>query len=258
MHVDAVVGVSAGAVAAGVIGMQIAPAEAGNRATALFGGDRSLIDLTVPTVAMASGARLNGRLKELFGESRLLEDLWLPTAVISTNLTTASTHLHRSGLLWRAVRASAAIPGVFPPVAEPFGLLVDGGIVDNLPIDLVRRHHPGATVMASDVGRKMQLLPDDFPSEAEVSGWAAVRSRVGRRDRVPGMLQILGQLTALGGAGGKTSRGDMHLEFDLDDFGMFDFKKGERIVAAGYQQCVPEIDAWLEKRSADRTPSEAA
>ncbi len=258
MPIDAVVGVSAGAVAAGVIGMQVPPDVAGERATALFGGDQSLIDLTVPTIAMASGARLNERLKRLFGEQRLLEDLWLPTAVVSTNLTTASTHLHQSGSLWRAVRASAAIPGVFPPVAEAFGLLVDGGIVDNLPVELVRRHHPGATVIASDVGRKMQLLPDDFPADAEVSGWTAVRSRVGRGDRVPGMLQILGQLTALGGAGGKADRGDMHLEFDLDDFGMFDFKKGAAIVAAGYEQCVSEIDAWTASQLNSTTPMEMA
>lgn len=249
VHIDAVVGVSAGAVAACMIGMGIPPIEAGDRATSLFGGDRGLLDFTVPTVAMASGARLNQRLKELFTENRLLEDLWLPTSVISTNLTTATTHVHQRGYVWRAVRASAAIPGVFPPVAEPFGLLVDGGIVANLPIDLVRDHHPGATVIASDVGKKLQLLPDDFPTDPEVSGWMAVRSRVGGRDRVPGMLRILGQLTALGGAGNQETRGELHLEFDLDEFGMFDFKKGHEIVAAGYEQAQSAVATWAEDRS---------
>ena len=66
-------------------------------------------------------------------------------SVVSTNLTTSDANVHRTGSLWRALRASTAIPGVFPPAVEPEGVLVDGGVVDNVPIALARRLHPGAT-----------------------------------------------------------------------------------------------------------------
>ncbi len=242
--VDGIVGVSAGAVAGAVIAMGHGHLEGGRLAKKLFSDGGSPIDLTIPTIALASGARMNERLKELCGPTRRLEDLWLPTSFVSANLTTNDVHVHHKGLLWRALRASTAIPGVFPPVAEPAGLLVDGGVVANLPVDLARRIHPGATIVASDVSRKMELLPDEFPTEAEMSGWKAVRSRVRSHHRPPGMVRILAQVTALGGAGSTQSRGDLHLEFDLDDFGVFDFKRAQAIIEAGYHQSRTQVEAF--------------
>lgn len=239
--IDAVAGVSAGAIAASIVAMGTNPVTGGQLANQLFAEGGSPIDLTIPTIALASGVRINERLKELCGETRTLEDLWIPISIVSTNLTTSDVHVHQKGLLWRAIRASTAIPGVFPPVADPAGLLVDGGVVANLPVDIVRRLHPGATVIASDVGKKMELLPEDFPEAAEISGWRAVRSRVRSDNKLPGMVRILAQLTALGGAGSAQSRGDLHIEFDLDNYGMFDFKKGSEIVEAGYQQSLVEV-----------------
>lgn len=242
--IDAVVGVSSGAVAAACIGMGLDPVTATATATRLFCEDGGAVDLTVPTIALCSGRRMNARLKELCGEHRTIEDLWIPTRFVSANLTTADLHIHDRGLLWRALRASTAIPGVFPPVPEPEGLLVDGGLVANLPIDLVRRLHPGATIIASDVGRRLELLPDAFPHGAEVGGWEAVWSRM-RHRRVPGMVRILAQLTALGGAGPNQGRGDLHLDFDLARFGMFDFKKAAAIVEAGYEQSLAALEARM-------------
>ena len=115
----------------------------------------------------------------------------------------------------------------------------------NLPVELVRRLHPGATVITSDVGRKLELRSDAFPAEAEVSGWHAVRARIGRRQKVPGVVRILAQLTALGGAGSRQERGDLHIDFDLARFGMFDFKKADAIIEAGYRQSLAALDQSL-------------
>ena len=176
--IDAIAGVSAGAVAGAVMALGYDHEDGGAVANRLFTEGGGPVDLTIPTIAIASGARMNERLKELCGETRTLEDLWLPLSVVSANLTTSDVHVHTAGSLWRTLRASTAIPGVFPPVAEPFGLLVDGGLVNNLPVELARTRHPGASVIASDVGRKIGLMPDGYPVEAEVGGWAAVRSRL--------------------------------------------------------------------------------
>ncbi len=241
VEIDAVAGVSAGAVAAAVVAMGHDPRAGALVATQLFCLNGSPVDLTVPTVALASGRRMNARLKQLADETRVMEDLWLPATFVSANLTTAQAHVHRRGLLWRALRATTAIPGVFPPVPEPEGLLVDGGLVANLPVDLVRGLHPGATVITSDVGRKLELRSDAFPAEAEVSGWHAVRARVGQRQKVPGVVRILAQLTALGGGGSREERGDLHIDFDLARFGMFDFKKADAIIEAGYRQSLAAL-----------------
>ncbi|MGI9613996.1 MAG: patatin-like phospholipase family protein, partial [Acidimicrobiales bacterium] len=187
--------------------------------------------------------RLASRLIELCGETRTIEDLWLDVSVVSSNLTTSDIHVHRSGLLWRALQASTAIPGVFPPVVEPDGVLVDGGVVANLPLDLARRLHPGATLIASDVGRNLELSPDDFPPERATGGWRNIRSPLRRRRQASDNVRVLTQVTVLGGAGSSQEPADLHIELALDRFGMFDFRKGHDIIEAGYQQSVNQIDA---------------
>ena len=243
--IDAVVGASSGAVAAAIIAMGHDADTGAELAMRLFGDGRSPVDLTVPTVSVASGARLTAGLRELCGEARTIEDLWMRLSVVSTNLTTSDANVHRTGSLWRALRASTAIPGVFPPAVEPEGVLVDGGVVDNLPIALARRLHPGAVIIAGDVGRKMELSPGDFAPAAESGGWRDVRSRLGRGRTAPGMIRILAHVSALGGVASNQEPADVHIEFDLDRFGIFDFRKGREISATGYAQAAAELDAAL-------------
>ena len=81
------------------------------------------------------------------------KDLKIPFAAVSCDITTGEKIVLDSGPLAPAVRSSAAIPGLFSPVELNDRLLVDGGIVDNLPIEEVRTM--GANyVIASDVSRR--------------------------------------------------------------------------------------------------------
>ena len=67
-----------------------------------------------------------------------IEELPLPFFCISSDLTTGRIHVHRDGKLWRALRASVALPGILPPVTHHGHLLVDGGVMNNLPVDVMR------------------------------------------------------------------------------------------------------------------------
>lgn len=81
------------------------------------------------------------------------KDLKIPFAAIACDIHTGERVVLNSGPVAPAVRASAAIPGLFSPVEIGGRLLVDGGIVDNLPVDLVRSM--GADyVIASDVSKR--------------------------------------------------------------------------------------------------------
>ena len=68
-----------------------------------------------------------------------IEDLPLPFFCVSSNLTTGHSEVHRRGMLWRWLRASVAIPGVLPPVMNNGEVLVDGGTMNNLPVDVDAR-----------------------------------------------------------------------------------------------------------------------
>jgi hypothetical protein len=73
---------------------------------------------------------INARLQEHFGETDII-DLKIPFYALSTNLTSGHVHIHRSGSLRQALRATISLPGILPPVVEGDDILVDGGVLDN-------------------------------------------------------------------------------------------------------------------------------
>ncbi|MFO8149205.1 MAG: cyclic nucleotide-binding domain-containing protein, partial [Trueperaceae bacterium] len=109
-----------------------------------------LLDYTLPVSGLIAGRRI-ARSIERGTDGRDLEDLWIPYRCVSTNLTRSTTVVHRRGVLARAMHASLAIPGVLPAVAYGGDLHVDGGVMNNLPVDVARRETPTGTVIASDV-----------------------------------------------------------------------------------------------------------
>ena len=57
---------------------------------------------------------------------------------MTTNMTRGEPTVHQEGLLWKLVRASMTIVGLIPPVYENGELLIDGGYLNNMPVDVMR------------------------------------------------------------------------------------------------------------------------
>ncbi|XP_050577631.1 neuropathy target esterase sws isoform X5 [Bombus affinis] len=95
---------------------------------------RQIMDLTYPVTSMFSGKDFNSTIQTTFGDT-YIEDLWLPYFTITTDITDSCMRTHTHGLLWRYIRASMTIAGVFPPICDPLDghLLVDGCYVNNVP-----------------------------------------------------------------------------------------------------------------------------
>ncbi|XP_023708725.1 neuropathy target esterase sws isoform X6 [Cryptotermes secundus] len=113
---------------------------------------RQLLDLTYPVTSMFSGRDFNQTIFSTFGDTHI-EDLWLPYFTVTTDITASSMRVHTHGSLWRYVRSSMTIAGIFPPFCDPRDghLLVDGCYVNNVPADVMRSH--GAKhILAIDVG----------------------------------------------------------------------------------------------------------
>lgn len=85
---------------------------------------------------------------------RNIEDLKLPFAAVAADLNRGTRVVLDRGPLARAVRASCAIPGVFQPVAHQGRMLVDGGIIDNIPI-AVAREKGADIVIAVDISENV-------------------------------------------------------------------------------------------------------
>ena len=193
--IDAVGGSSMGAILAGLVACGYSHEERMERARTGFFENPPDRDFTLPIVALHHGGRSNTMLRGMYGEV-LIENLWTPYFCASTNLTSAELLVSREGPLWRWVRASCSAPGMAPPIFEDGQLIVDGGILDNLPVGVMRGTHGIGTTIASDAGSARDVLRA-LPPWDGVSGWAVLWQRLsGRRggrgaSGVPTLADIL-------------------------------------------------------------------
>ena len=177
--IDAVGGTSIGSLIAGGAARALTPDELARQLKAAV-VDSSPFDVTFPALSLATGRRVTERIQES-ADGLDIEDGWRSFFCVSTNLTTGTTEIHRSGPGWHTIRASFSIPGVFPPVRSINGdLLVDGGLLDNLPVGVIRGIHHGITVIAIDVGRSRDMVAGSFRTTASCPGWSLLMGRFDR------------------------------------------------------------------------------
>lgn len=93
--------------------------------------------LTPPLVSMMSGRAPTVLLQSALGDIQI-EDLLVPLQIVATDLKSARRHVFRRGPLWFALRATGSLPFFWPPVVQDGRVLVDGGLVSNQPVDLLR------------------------------------------------------------------------------------------------------------------------
>jgi NTE family protein len=114
----------------------------------IFVKSRSFRRPTWPRYALLDHKAFDRSLAEQYGAHCRIEDCWRPFAAVATNLSNHSLELLRSGLLWQAVRASSAIPGLLPPFYTRDGtMLVDGCLIDNVPLAPMRQLKNGPNLV---------------------------------------------------------------------------------------------------------------
>ena len=198
-----------------------------------------------PLVSLLAGRKLHGILARAFGD-RHIEELWLPFFCVSSNFTAACEVVHRQGELKRALLASMAIPGVFPPSVHDNDLLVDGGVFNNLPVDVMARTGV-RTILAVDLRSDNKARrPLDF---TDLPGpWALwldrLRPKAKRRYQVPSLLTILMATNTLNSAQ-KTREllqdVDIHFHPDVRRFGLLEWKSFDLLVADGYRHAQEKL-----------------
>ena len=183
--IDFVGGTSMGAIVAASLAMGWTLDDVHSRTVESFVGRNPLNDYTLPFLALTRGAKVDAGLADRFGAARI-EDLWLPFFCMSSNLTTGAAFVHRRGALATALRASIAIPGLLPPVCADEGILVDGGMMNNLPADVMAGLERGP-VLAVDVGSDLAF------ATAPERNWRGrvIRRFLGAPQATPGIAQLL-------------------------------------------------------------------
>jgi predicted acylesterase/phospholipase RssA len=133
-------------------------------------------------------------------------------------------------------------------------LLVDGALIDNLPVLAMRELTGGGPVLAVDVGGGFSsTLYSDLPSD--LSGWSALLGRLrgaGARSSVPTIFEILmrsAMVSSIGAAGRIALREgiDLRLAPPVQDFGLFAFDRLDELAERGYRAALEPLRAWWER-----------
>jgi len=244
--VDAVGGSSSGAMVAVMRAMQLGADDMLRilppRLRAAF------MDPTLPLVAFMKGKNVLEGARAIAGD-HAVEDLLIPTFIVSTNLTRGKEHVHRRGSVALAIRASSSIPGIFPPVPWEGDLLVDGGLSNNVPVDVMAAAFGGKTIAVDVIPEVDMLAEGDLPPA--LSGFHAAWRKVNpfaERVGMPNILSVLMRSATSSSRGLRRAEdmpeGSLLLRPQVSRWNMIDFTAAEPIADEGYRGTVEAIRRW--------------
>lgn len=208
---------------------------------------RPVSDYTVPRVALTRGERARAMAERVLPGA--IEDLPIDFFCTSADLLTGALVVHREGPLAHAVRASAAVPGLIPPVAADGHLLVDGGVVNNLPIDEMLRLGEGP-IIAVDVSARLEVpaMASNGNGNGTAGSWRSSRWLMGpgphRGDPLPGIGETLTSGLLLGSVRAleeSRAKADLLIRPDPVGVGRFEFHQMDLAVEAGRAAAVAAL-----------------
>jgi predicted acylesterase/phospholipase RssA len=187
-------------------------------------------DYTIPVVSLARGKRARGMMDRLFGE-KAIEDLPLDFFCITADLVRGEEIVHRIGPVWNLVGASMSIPGWAPPSRIGEQVLVDGGILNNFPVDVMASAGEGPIVGvdAMGMGRKAPAS-----SSAET---AARRPNIG--ETLAGAVTLGSRRRAEENAG----QAALVIRPEVGEAGLLEFTQLDRLYELGRRCALEALEA---------------
>ena len=129
--IDAIGGVSAGALVAGLYTLNYNYEETYEHFERLLGATQNIVsfkNICWPAISLFNCEQFTLESQKIFGNKKI-ENMWLPYFCVTCNLGTYKEASHRSGLLWEKTRGSVAVPGLVPPMVINGQLHIDGGVI---------------------------------------------------------------------------------------------------------------------------------
>jgi NTE family protein len=236
--IDLVAGTSMGALVAASVALDHPPGQMMEIFLHAFRRN-PVADYTIPIIALARGRRMRQILIEACGEA-LIENTWKNFFCVSVNLSSGEAMTHKEGLLWRALRASVAIPGVVPPMVAGGELFVDGGIMNNFPTQLMSSLLRGPVVgveVATDY--KLEAQVDDIEQKSLL--WLLRRGR----KETPNIVRILMRSVTINGDLERAANrvaADVLIQPQLGSIDFLSFREFDRAVELGYQAAAGAVE----------------
>lgn len=191
---DMMGGTSGGSAMAAAFAMGSKPDEVEAAVQDIFVTHAAMRRYTFPRYALLDHTHFDAQLARHYGNA-LIEDLWLPYFAVSTDLSGHGLHRHRDGSVLAAIRASASIPVLLPPVYTADGrMLVDGALLDNVPVRVMRELKSGPNVVVSfetPADQRFDVRYEDLPDRIGLLKALLNPFRRGRLPQAPGLAAVL-------------------------------------------------------------------
>lgn len=233
---DVLAGTSVGGAAATLVALGHDP----EAAAALFDRAASvLVRPTIPRHGLFSSRALRHFYRQVAGD-RLLEELPVPLGLVAADLLSGREVVLRRGPVWQAVLATCSIPGIYPP--QPVGpyLLVDGGIVEPVPV-------AAAASLGADVVVAVKLVGAEPPLERDGEAAPAEGRTAGPVSAILRSLELMQARVAIHPEGTAVVAVDVDLP-DLRGGRLRRFAEGRGYVDAGeaaLEAAIPRLSAAL-------------
>lgn len=206
----------------------------------------NLVDFTINTSGIVKGDKIIKEMKKMIPDINI-EDLKIPYSAVATDVLTEQEIVFTSGSLYEAIRASISIPSVFVPFKLNNWQLIDGGILNPIPINRVE-HNPADLLIVVDVNARIPLPEKketvekiDLKSQSKYLN--AIYKKINHiipknnKDHVGYfnllnktssiMLHKISELTL------QQYQPDITINVSKQAFGTFDFYKSEEIIETG-------------------------
>jgi NTE family protein len=235
IEVDRIAGVSMGSIVAGLAAAERSVDDIYELFRYGFVENKPTSDYTIPAFSLIRGRRTYKMLAEAFGPVRI-EELALRFFCVSCDLLARQMVIHRTGPIHEAVYASLAIPGIFPPVADEHGrLLIDGGVLDNLPVETMQRAAEGP-VIAVDIATRPRPVLERGRPRTRVLARGVRRAITGREEPLPRLAETLLRTLTLASsdtAAAALRHADVVISPRVEGIGMLEWKGLDRARAVG-------------------------
>jgi predicted acylesterase/phospholipase RssA/CRP-like cAMP-binding protein len=213
---------------------------------------KQFFDRTLPIASLMASHKITQFLQRSF-EDLLIEDQWTPFFCVASNLTTAEPVVYQRGPLWRAIRASISIPGVFTPVMQDGDVIVDGGVIDNFPAATMAALCESERIIGVNISPH-QDKKRVYDFDTGISGWRILFSRLNpftKSLRAPSMVGVILRTLEINStrrAKEEEALVDVMIYPDVKKFKTTDYALWEAIAQAGYEAAIAPLTEWKQER----------
>ena len=212
-----------------------------------------LIDFSLSLNHIVKGTRIIEAIMEFVPDVNI-EDLPIPYCAIATDLKAGREVMFRKGSLFKAIRASISLPSFYEPVTLNDMILIDGGIINPLPLNRVKRQsgdilvgvdvsghdykaqwdelHRLTAMQKSDTSLKTKILDMLIPDNIEFNYYTVLSRASSLMIRQNSILMA------------QFMNPDILIDIQMNRYGTFDFDKSEKLIAIGRQKTLQAISKY--------------